>query len=311
MKNKNPTLLILVGAPGSGKSSFARYFLRTEIQWARISRDDFRAMLFEGTKASDNTEMMISTAIDASIKAYLHKGINVIIDATHCKKDYIKQYITKYNSLANIEFKVFDVPLQELIERCEKREALTGNHIPLHVIEKFAKQLEHLKGNFDFSPIPIITETFTTLPYKENLPGCFLCDLDGTIAKANGRTMFNPTSEEIMADTPILPVIKVLQSLISQYKVIFVSGREDSTFEATKKWIQNYVLSSIEDSQLLMRKTGDFRRDSIIKKEILHKHILPKYNVIGVFDDRLQVVRECWNEEGIFCFNVNQLLEEF
>ena len=39
-------LLILVGAPGSGKSTFARYFLRTEDNWIRVNRDDFRLMQF-------------------------------------------------------------------------------------------------------------------------------------------------------------------------------------------------------------------------------------------------------------------------
>ena len=39
-----------------------------------------------------------------------------------------------------------------------------------------------------------------------------------------------------------------------------------------------------------MRKKGDSRKDSTIKKEIYEEHILPYFNVIGVFDDRQQVV---------------------
>lgn len=61
---------------------------------------------------------------------------------------------------------------------------------------------------------------------------------------------------------------------------------------------------------LYMRKTGDSRKDSIIKLEIFNKHIKPNYKILGVFDDRMQVCR-MWYEQGIFCFNVNQGLIEF
>jgi predicted secreted acid phosphatase len=108
-----------------------------------------------------------------------------------------------------------------------------------------------------------------------------------------------------------MPVIKVLQSLAPTHKIIFVSGRDENSRESTMDWLQKYVFENKNDILLLMRAAGDSRRDSVVKKEILKKEILPNYNVIGVFDDRLQVVRECWNEERIFCFNVNQLLEEF
>lgn len=311
MKRKRPEILVLVGAPGSGKSSFARYFMRTEEQWARVSRDDFRAMQYESSRASDATEIMITTAIDASTTAYLTKGFNVMIDATHCSMEYIKQVINKYNHLANISFKVFDVPFDELKLRCDAREAATGKHIPLRVLENYVQKLNHLKTIFDFKPIPCKEEDFEILEQEDAKPKCFLCDLDGTIAKANGRSMFDPSDEDIMKDTPIFPAIQVVQSLSVQYKIIFVSGRTDTTYRATKQWLEQYVFDNISDEQLLMRKQGDFRRDSIIKREILHEHILPKYNVVGVFDDRLQVIRECWNKERIFCFNVNQFLEEF
>jgi hypothetical protein len=39
-----------------------------------------------------------------------------------------------------------------------------------------------------------------------------------------------------------------------------------------------------------MRKTGDNRKDNIVKREIYENNILPKYYVEFVLDDRQQVV---------------------
>jgi predicted kinase len=312
MKTKNPQVLILVGAPGSGKSSFAKYHLRTEENWTRVCRDDYRAMHFQGTKGSERIESVITHAIEASIEAFILNRCNVIIDATHCKKDYINQYVKRFGHLADIHFKVFDVPLEELEQRCLEREAQTGKHIPKGVIQKYFSELENLKKHFDFSPILRKPLELLVPIQDETKPTCFLFDLDGTLAYANGRNMFNPTAEEVMNDLPIQAVIKILQSLEKQHEIIFVSGREATNYEATKKWLIKHVFKNEERTlKLFMRPEGDYRRDSIIKSELLHYHILPSFNVLGVFDDRLQVIRECWNKEGIFCFNVNQFLEEF
>jgi hypothetical protein len=47
-----------------------------------------------------------------------------------------------------------------------------------------------------------------------------------------------------------------------------------------------------------MRKTGDTRKDCIVKKEIFFRDISPNYNVVGAIDDRPQVVR-LWHSLGI------------
>jgi hypothetical protein len=52
-----------------------------------------------------------------------------------------------------------------------------------------------------------------------------------------------------------------------------------------------------------MRKKGDFRKDSVVKKEIYEKYIKDNFNILFCLDDRNQVVN-MWREIGIKCLQV-------
>lgn len=143
----------------------------------------------------------------------------------------------------------------------------------------------------------------------------WIFDIDGTLADHQGiRSPFDES--KVSLDRPIEPVFKVLRSLIKDYKVIFVSGRSEKCRQDTHLWLWNGLAELnippdlIDILEIYMRQTGDNRKDSIVKKEIYDRDILPNYNIIGVFDDRLQVCRMLY-ENNIFCFNVNQGLREF
>ena len=74
----------------------------------------------------------------------------------------------------------------------------------------------------------------------------------------------------------------------------------DKCKDQTVKWLQD---NHIPFDQIHMRKTNDFRSDSIVKEEIYNEHIKDKYNVISVFDDRNQTVAK-WRELGLLTFQV-------
>jgi predicted kinase len=152
---RNPQLLLLIGAPGSGKSTFARSFIRTEKNWMRLCRDDFRMMNFNDSLMSRHEEFLISEMLDVSIKTLLRNKCNVLLDATHCRAGYLNYYIEKFNSMADISFRLFECEIDELIARCKKRHEETGRYVPEDVIRRFAGDLETLKESFDFSPRPL------------------------------------------------------------------------------------------------------------------------------------------------------------
>jgi predicted kinase len=151
---KNPQLLLLVGAPGSGKSTFAKYFIRTEENWIRLCLDDFRTMNFSDSQMPKREEELISDMLDAAVEALLRKECNVLLDAPHCRAEHLNHYIEKFGACADISFKCFECNTDELIARCDKRHAETGRYVPVAAIKRFVGDLEKLKATFDFSPRP-------------------------------------------------------------------------------------------------------------------------------------------------------------
>ena len=236
-------LLILVGAPGSGKSTFARYFLRTEDNWVRVNRDDFRLMQFGDSLMIPFYEERISKMVDASVLALLKSDTNVLIDATNTSLRTIQDMVNAYTEYADISFKVFDVPVEELVKRCDKRFSETGKFIPKGVIEKNVSNLHHTLEKFNFEPIPqrVKAPEAVYTAQDESLPKAVICDLDGTLSLLNGRDPYNAAT----CDNDLLnaPVASVLQMAKAQgYKVILLSGREDKYCEPTLRFLAKHQI---------------------------------------------------------------------
>jgi hydroxymethylpyrimidine pyrophosphatase-like HAD family hydrolase len=137
------------------------------------------------------------------------------------------------------------------------------------------------------------------------LPLAIICDLDGTLALLNGRSPYDAsTCEQDVLNKPVADIVR--RYLIDKdVKVFFVSGREDKFKRQTDSFISVHFKDIPElDYRLIMRKSGDYRKDSEIKKEIYDKYIRGKYDVLFVLDDRDQVVKY-WRSEGLTCLQVD------
>lgn len=296
-------LLILVGAPGSGKSTFARYFLRTEDNWIRVNRDDFRLMQFGDSLMIPFYEERISKMVEASVLTLLKSDTNVIIDATNTSLRTIQDMIHTYTEYADISFKVFDLPVDELVKRCDKRYEETGKFISKSVVERNVANLKHTLEKFDFAPIPRKVQVATTsyATQDKNLPKAVICDLDGTLSLLNGRDPYNAaTCDNDLLNEPVAAALKMAKQ--QGYQVILLSGREDKFREPTVRFLDKYQIGY---DLLLMRTSNDFRKDNIIKRELFEGEIQGKYFVEFLLDDRNQVV-DMWRKDlHLPCFQVN------
>ena len=287
-------LLILVGAPGSGKSTFARYFLRTEDNWIRVNRDDFRLMQFGDSLMIPFYEERISKMVEASVFTLLKSDTNVIIDATNTSLRTIQDMIHTYTEYADISFKVFDLPVDELVKRCDKRYEETGKFISKSVVERNVANLKHTLEKFDFAPIPRKVQVATTsyAPQDKNLPKAVICDLDGTLSLLNGRDPYNAaTCDNDLLNEPVAAALKMAKQ--QGYQVILLSGREDKFREPTVRFLDKHQIGY---DLLLMRTSNDFRKDNIIKRELFEGEIQGKYFVEFLLDDRNQVV-DMWRKD--------------
>jgi len=141
-----------------------------------------------------------------------------------------------------------------------------------------------------------------------NMTKAIICDLDGCLALLNGRDPYKgETCDQDLLNEPVASVVRWAYD--NGYVIIFLSGREAKHSVPTTKFLENhgfYVLDGeyVPGYRLHMRTTGDFRKDSIIKRELYEKYVLGKYDVLFILDDRKQVV-DMWRlAYGLTVFQV-------
>ncbi len=146
------------------------------------------------------------------------------------------------------------------------------------------------------------------IEYDEKKKDCIIVDLDGTVAVHDGRSPYDWS--KVGTDKPNVPLIKILKVLNKQYEILFVSGREGTSEcrKNTLKWLMDNFYNpdseiELKGWDLIMRNAKDYRSDNIVKEELFHNYIEPRYNVIAVFDDRDCVVK-MWRSLGILCNQV-------
>ena len=139
--------------------------------------------------------------------------------------------------------------------------------------------------------------------------GVAFVDVDGTVADLTHRRVYVatkpknwPAFERAMhLDTPIQPVIDAIRALKEGgWTTVIMTGRGAQNKEVTQKWLAD---NGVPYDAIYTRAFKDYRRDDIVKAELLEQARADGFDPDVVFDDRNQVV-EMWRRNGIPCIQV-------
>jgi len=273
--------ILTIGLSGSGKSTWAteqmksagsRYFIsnRDELRWWISGVTGWKDYKFNKKVEKEVTEWQ-----EFQIKYSAQTKHDIIIADTNLNPSTRERLINLCESLGyEVEIKEFPIDLEEAWKRDQFRGVYSvGRDV---IYKQWLSWLEY-KG----------------LKYVPDLskPKSAIFDIDGTLAHMDGRGAFewNKVGSDLV-DKHVKMILK--QYISNGYRILIVSGRDGVCRPNTEEWLYE---NDIPYDFLFMRSEGDFRKDTIIKREIFDNYIAPFYNVEIVFDDRPSVVREWWN----------------
>lgn len=131
-----PSLILLVGIPGSGKTTYAEKYIQEHNNAIHLSSDKIRAELWgnEATQGDNNEvfSLMQSRAIDA-----LNNGQSVVYDATNITRKDRSYIIALCPKFAKIECHIIWASIETCIERDANRKRTVGKKVIDRMLKRF------------------------------------------------------------------------------------------------------------------------------------------------------------------------------
>lgn len=131
-----PKLVLLVGIPGAGKTTYATKYIKENPNTIHLSSDSIRKELWGDEAIQGDNNEIFSLMHDRAVEA-LNNGQNVIHDATNMtRKDrsYIIELCPKF---VQIEAHIIWAPIETCIERDAARERTVGKAVIDKMLKKF------------------------------------------------------------------------------------------------------------------------------------------------------------------------------
>jgi len=300
-------IYFLKGLIGSGKSTKSKEIMEADSKAARVNKDSLRWMFMMREKNESmkgkHWEKLVVRAERSMVDFLLAEGYNVIVDNTHLEKaQKHEDHYRSVASLGNHDFEVIDLT-HVPIEKCVEQDSVRRDSIGRNIIYNMA-HMAGLTGPSQNKKIEL-EEKYIVV------------DLDGTLADISHRIHYvrdpadpdkkpnwNKFFDSMPYDSVRNSVLHLIRDTYNDYKVVIVTGRPESHRVPTENWLNSF---GIKREAVLMREIGDYRKDTIIKQEILDKY-LNKDLIEVCIDDRPSVIR-MWEENGIKVIDVGDQQE--
>lgn len=285
-----PKLRMLKGLPASGKTTWARNFVKESGSAGRVNRDDLRAMLFDSVW-SGRREAAVIDCEKAIVDVLTKHEMSAVIDDTNLLSKHRDMW-TQFAQKRGMAFEPIEMETNHNDSRLRDSLRTGKSRVGFAVVDRMAL----MAGMIQWGEQPIV-----------------LCDIDGTLADGTHRehhleglrkdwkTYYSKLSD----DAPVSAVIQWITALREENTICLVSGRPDTYQDETIAWLNKH---NIPFDYIFMRRGDSHIPDTDVKAEFL-KYI-PKDKIRFVIDDRPRVLR-MWKEHGLTAYPVRGAIEDF
>lgn len=289
------TLLLLRGAPGSGKSTWIK---ENKLEQYTLEADLFRNLIsnpilgldgnFKITQANDNTAWgLLFEALETRMK----RGDFTIIDATHSNENMFVKYkglLDKYRYRAY--YKEFDVELDELLHRNKtrpKHKQIPDNEIHrAHALIKHTQPQTFIKKIDDITEIinywtEDLTDKYDNIKIIGDIHGSYSVLKEAIGTKLDDKIKYIFTGDLLDRGIQNKEVLDFILTIHKKPNVVFIEGNHDAH-------LRNWSLDSWELS----------KKGTPIKPREFIYHTLPQILgqkeksefKIGILDDKYYTI---------------------
>lgn len=315
-------LILMVGVPGSGKSTIAEKMREGDPDnIITVERDRTRSVLFGESYHKGNfpkkSEDEVTRVNDKLIKDGLRAGKTVIVSDTNVNPRNVQGLVrTGRNYGAQIDFEYVNTPADECRRRNDARGKQGGRHVPKFVMDRMIQNAYDMDGNLKNYKIasktgnvffvPKVTEgsklieSFNkklefTNPFIDS--SVVIVDVDGTLANNQNAAAFylnHPDNRrkdyssffKHIQDAEVNTNVRDLANKMRDndgLSIVVLTGRSDSYAKELLSFIKR---SGIKASRVIAKQEDDSRPDYDFKNDVINELKSEGLVLAHAIDDR-------------------------